>query len=255
MFRSAAVFVLATATTLTAVAQPNRDSDTPRITVSGEATVYVQPDKILINLGVETWDMDVVVAKTKNNETMGKAVAAIKALGVAQGDIQTDQLSIEPRWRDQYEKSRQDRETFLGYFVRNTLVVTLKDVTKVEPLVTNVLESGVNYLNGIQFQSTAFKKHREEAREMALKAAQEKATKMAGVFNKSIVRVHDIQEYPSNPWYGSSWGNFGGGRGYAMSQNAIAEQPGGANPEISDTIALGKIAITANVSVTFELER
>ncbi len=242
------LLMLASLPSLAQQAQP------PRITVTGEATVYVQPDKILINLGVETWDKDVVVAKTKNNETMGKTVAAIKALGVADKDIQTDQLSIEPRWRDDFQNSRQDPSTFLGYFVRNTVVVTLTDVSKVETLLTNVLQNGVNYLNGIDFQSTEFKKHREEAREMALKAAKEKAGKMAAVLDETLGGVLEIQDYGS-PWYYSGGGGFGGGgRGYSMTQNAAVDR-GGGGTEISETIALGKIAITANDSVTFSLNQ
>lgn len=232
---------------------------TPRIHVTGEATVYVKPDKILINLGIETWDMEIVAAKTKNNEILAKAIDVITDAGVAEKDIQTDQLSIEPRWRDNVG-TRQDPQIFLGYFVRNSLVVTLTDVSKVENLVTEVLEAGVNYILGIDFQSTEFKKYREEARELALKAAREKAQKMAAVLDADLGPVSEIRDHGSgSSGYYPSWGGgggFGGGggqRGYAMSQNTAIEVSGGSG-ENSETIALGKIAITASVSVSFELK-
>lgn len=223
----------------------------PRISVTGDATVYVTPDKILITLGVETWDKAVDVAKDKNNKVMADTVAAIKALGIDAKDIQTDQLSIEPRWNDSYERKA---EAFIGYFVRNTLVITLTDVTRIESLVTNVLNAGVNYIHGITFESTDFKKHREEAREMALKAAKEKAQKMAAVLDEKIGGVLEIQEHGGTPWYYSNWNSWGGGgRGYAMAQNAAMDMSGsGAD---SPTVALGKIAITVTVSVAFELQR
>lgn len=222
----------------------------PRISVTGDATVYVQPDKILITLGVETWDMEVAAAKDKNNKVMSDTVAAVKALEVPEKDIQTDQLSIEPRWRDSYERKN---DAFLGYFVRNTIVVTLTDVGKVEDLITKVLNAGVNYIHGINFESTEFKKHREEAREMALKAAKEKAEKMAGALDEKIGAVLEIQEHGSTPWHYSTWNSWGGGRGYAMAQNAISVQEGPAAN--SPTVALGKIGISVSVSVTFELKR
>lgn len=230
--------------------------DTPRITVTGEATVNVEPDKILINLGIETWDMEILPAKQKNNDILTRAIAAVKSVGVKEDGIQTDQLALEPRWRDDNRNSRQNPDGFLGYFVRNTLVVTLTDMSKVESLVTKVLEVGVNYINGINFQTTDFKKHREAARELALKAAKEKAEKMAAVLGETLGGVLEIHDHGGgSPWYSSSWGGFGGGgRGYAMSQNAIVDAGGGGG-ENSETIALGKIAITASVSVIFELKR
>jgi uncharacterized protein YggE len=63
------------------------------------------------------------------------------------------------------------------------------------------------------------------------------------------------ENYNGSPWwYNSSWAGWGSGRNHGMSQNVIQDVPGGSG-EISETIALGKISIRANVSVTFELEK
>jgi uncharacterized protein len=225
--------------------------DRPKITVNGEAVVNVRPDKIVINFGIETWDADIVVAKQKNNDILKKAKAAVKESGVSERDIQTDYLSIEPRWKSEYRK-----EDFLGYFVRNTIVVTLTDAAKVEKLVTEVLQTGVNYIHGIDFQTTEFKKYREEARELALKAGKEKAEKMAAVLGQSVGAPIQINEsYGGSPWwYWSSWSGWGYGRNQSMAQNVIENVPSSSG-EISETIALGKISIRAAVTVTFELKK
>jgi len=225
--------------------------DRPKITVNGEAVVNVTPDKIVINLGIETWNPDIVVAKQKNNEIMRKALAAMKQLGVADKDIQTDHLSVEPRWKGEYRK-----EDFVGYFVRNTVAVTLTDTAKVEELVTRVLQAGVNYIHGIDFETTELKKYREQARELALKAAKEKADKMAAVLGQSVGAPIQINEtYGGSPWsYWSSWMGWGYGRGQGMVQN-IAQNAQTGSGEASDTIALGKISVRASVSVMFELKK
>jgi uncharacterized protein YggE len=225
--------------------------DRPKITVNGEAVVYVKPDKIVISLGIETWDGDMGVAKRKNNDILRKALAAITACGVPEKEIQTDHLSIAPRWKDEYRKG-----DFIGYFVRNTLVVNLTEAEKVEELATRTLEAGVTHLHGIDFQTTDFKKHRERARELALKAAKEKAEKMASVLGQSVGAPLQIAEgYSGSPWrYYSSWGGWGSGRYEGMSQNVAQEVRGGSG-EMSDTIVLGKIAIRAGVAVTFELKK
>ena len=225
--------------------------DRSKIAVSGDAVVYAKPDKIVITLGIETWDRDIIVAKQANNEILKTAVKAIKDCGVVEKDIQTDFLSIEPRWKDEYRRGE-----FLGYFVRNTFIVTLNDTKQIEELITRVLQAGVTHIHGIDFQTTEFKKYRQQARELALKAAKEKAETMAAVLDQSIGAPLQISENPAGGggfYYSSWWGGGWGGRGGGMAQNAIQDMSGN-SPEISDTIALGKIAIRANVTVTFKLK-
>lgn len=230
--------------------EPQTYDNRPKITVNGEAVVNSKPDKIVITFGIETWDKDIMVAKNKNNGILKKAVSAIKGSGIPEKEIQTDYLSIQPRYENNYEK-----EDFIGYFVRNTFVVTLEDTEKVEELVTNVLQSGVNYIHDIDFQTTEFKKYREQARELALKAAKEKADKMAMVLGQSIGAPIQINEnYTGSPWwYSSSWSGWGYNSYYSMSQNVVQNVGTSSDGDISETIALGKISIRANVTVTFEL--
>jgi uncharacterized protein YggE len=134
------------------------------------------------------------------------------------------------------------------------LAVTLTDSGKVEGLITKALQAGVNYIFGVDFETTEFKKYREQARELALKAAKEKAEKMAGALSLSIGNPIQITEnYSGVPFYYSSWSGFNYARGMAMTQN-IAQNVSGQSAETSDTIALGKISIRANVSVVFELK-
>ena len=79
---------------------------------------------------------------------------------------------------------------------------------------------------------------------------------MAGTLGQSIGDPIQINEGygGSNWWYYSSWNGWGyGGRSNLMSQNVMQNIESGTG-EISETIALGKISIKANVNVTFELK-
>lgn len=241
-----AMLVSFTACTVTQAQISVSHDDYPTISVNGEAVVNVVPDKIIITLGVETWDKNINTAKEKNNDILEEAIATIRRADVADKNIQTDHLSIEPRYKDSYRK-----EDFLGYFVRNTLAVTITDVKKVEEIITRVLEVGVNYIHGIDFQTTEFKKYREQARELALLAAKEKAEKMTAVLGARIGGPLRINEnYSGSPM--SYWSGWGHGRAGGMSQNVMQNIPGGTS-EISETVALGKISIRAAVGVTFSL--
>ena len=170
--------------------------DRPKITVNGEAVVKVQPDQIIITFGIETWDKNVMAAKQENNEILKKAVVVIKESGIPDKHIQTDHLSIEPRYGDNYEK-----RNFIGYFVRNTFVVTVGEPDKVENLVTGVLQSGVNYIHSINFQTTEFKKYREQARELALNAAANHFTVSRWQANRSsLARIPALSTMIPQNW-------------------------------------------------------
>lgn len=221
-----------------------------QITVTGEALVYAKPDKILINFGIETRDPQLLVAKTRNAEIWKKAAAALKESGVPDKDVQTDYLSIEPRYSDHQQMGNP-----VGYVARDLFVVTLSDPAKVEALISRMLEVGVNHVNGVEFQTTQFKQHRESARQLALVAAKEKAEKMAAALGCAIGKPTAIQETYSGGYHyfssWSSWGGFGGHQG--MSQNVIQDQRGSGGDDPRN-LALGKISIRAGVSVTFQLK-
>lgn len=238
------------AVTLTLTSQVGAQTpnvDQAKISVNGEAVVYVKPDRILINFGVETSAPELTTAKTKNNEIVRRALTLFRESGIAEKDIQTDHLSIEPRYINNYPKSE-----FLGYFVRNAMVVTLNDAARIEEMVTRALGAGVNYVHGIDFQSVDLKKYREEARVLALKAAREKAEKMSAVLGQTIGRPLQITDNYANIFgrQSSGWGNMGGAN---WSQNAVQNMTAGGG-EGGETIALGQIAVRAGVSVTFELK-
>jgi uncharacterized protein YggE len=221
--------------------------DEPRlVTVNGDAEVKVAPDEVIITLGVETWNEDLSIAKNENNQAVAKILETARNKGVEEKHVQTDHISIEPRYRDQWE-----RRTFIGYFVRKTVVVTLRDVSKFEPLVSSFLDAGANYVHGIQFRTTELRKHRDKARSLAIKAASEKAEALAGELGQKVGLPHSIREGFSNWWYWSGWGSrYGGG----MMQNVAQQAGGGGASGGEGSIAPGQISVTANVTVSFELE-
>ena len=243
------LLIAITASTLAAQQTPN--AERPKISVTGEALVYAKPDKVVLNFGIETRDTELLVAKRKNADVWKKAAAALKESGVPDKDVQTDFLSIEPRYKDYNQMDDPN-----GYVTRNMFVVTIADPAKVEMLISRMLEVGVNHVNGVEFQTTQFKQHRESARELALTAAREKAEKMAAVLGSTIGKPILVSEsYSGGSWYFSSWSGWGWGHGRSagMSQNVIQDTrgPGGEDPQ---AMALGKISIRAGVAVTFELK-
>jgi uncharacterized protein YggE len=221
------------------------------ISVSGEAQVNVVPDQVIITLGVETVDRVLATSKAKNDERMTAILDVIKRFEIPQEKVQTDYIGIEPRYTSTYAQS-----DFIGYFVRKNVVITLTDLTKFEGLLSALLESGANYVMGVNFRTSDLRKYRDQARELAITAAKEKAEALAGALGQKIGKPLTISEEPVGYWsyYSSWWGGYGSGGG--MSQNVMQNAaPSGGNgaPDASTTIAPGQIAVTARVNVIFEL--
>ena len=217
------------------------------ITVTGEAQVRVVPDEVVLHFGVETTNPSLQVAKEQNDERVRRVLALMREMGVEQRHVQTDFISIEP-W---YRRSSDVPES-LEYRVRKTIVVTLRDISKFEEMLARALEAGVNHVHGVQFRTTELRRHRDQARALAITAAREKATALAQQLGHRIGAAYRINEHSG--WYSpySWWG--GGSRGGGMAQNVIQESAGAAG-SADGAIALGQITVTANVTVSFMLEQ
>lgn len=220
----------------------------PTIDVQGSADVKVVPDQVFIVFGIETSDPNLTVAKSTNDERVRKLLALTRDIKIDPKYVQTDFISIEP-W--EHELRDDNRTVRLEYRVRKNIAVTLSEVTKFEELLSRALEGGVNHVHGIQFRTTELRKHRDQAREMAIQAAKEKATLLAGKLGRQIGPAIRISEYGGG-WYSpySWWGGQGYGSN-AMSQ--VSSQVGEASVS-EGTIAFGQITVTASVSVSFALQ-
>jgi uncharacterized protein YggE len=231
-------------------AEPQAVTEPPRlVTATGDAEVRVVPDEVVLSLGVETWDMNLDIAKDQNDEIITKLLALTEEFGIPPEHVQTEFVSIEPRYRNGYY----EESDFIGFFVRRTVVVTLRDLSRFEDLLAEALGAGVNYVHGIEFRTTELRKHRDQARALAIQAAREKAEAMAGQLGQKLGEPVSINEVQSGWWssYGGWWGRSWGG---AMAQNVIQEL-GGSGPTGDDSLAPGQINVNARVSVSFELAR
>lgn len=207
------------------------------ITVTGEAEMRVVPDEVFFDLTVQTLNRELKVAKAQTDERLKRLVELTRRYGVEAKDVQTDYISVEPRYRGGNE-TRQ----FLGFAVRKDLAFTLRDVSKAEAMLSEVLETGVTRINDIDFRSSELRKHRDQARALAIRAAREKAVALTNEIGQKIGKAYSIEEIVAtgNP----SMQNY--------TSNAVGSS--GDSEATSGTLALGQIKINARVVVRFELE-
>jgi len=214
------------------------DKPEPRlITITGEAEVKVAPDEVVFDLTVQTINKDLRTAKSQADDRLKKVLELTRKYKIAPQDVQTDYIKLEPRYRGNDES-----RLFLGYSVRKDLVFTLRDVTQAESLLSEVIESGVSRINSIRFQSSQLRKYRDQARALAIKAAQEKANALTNEIGQKIGKAYSIEE--EAPPRANAYAN--------ITQNSTT-YVGGNSDESEGTLALGMIAISARVTVRFEL--
>jgi uncharacterized protein YggE len=149
------------------------ETQPPAISVSGEATISVPPDLAEINGGVTTEAKNARDASAANNKAMSAVLQALKASGVAEKDIQTSRLSLQPQSAP--IKGNNGPMQIVGYRASNRVTVTVRDVTKVANAIDALVSSGANDISGISFMVSQASKLLDDARAKAIDDAHRKA--------------------------------------------------------------------------------
>jgi hypothetical protein len=154
-------------------------SETPAISVTGEATISVPPDQAQVEAGVTSNGKTAREASEANNVTMGQVLLALKAAGIDAKDIQTSRLSLQPQSAPNHSTN-----AIVGYRASNQVTVRVRDVTKVASTIDLLVGAGANDIGGINFMVSQASKLLDDAREQAVADARRKAeiyAKAAGV--------------------------------------------------------------------------
>ena len=146
------------------------------ISVSGEGSIDLVPDLALLNVGVEAMAENVSQAREEAAQAMDAVIAAVKAQGLEDRDIQTRAFNIWPQYEYQ-----DNRSTLVGYRVNNSATVKIRDINNVGPLIDDVANAGGNAtrIDGIRFTVEDPKPHIAALREAAFQDAMAKAEHLA----------------------------------------------------------------------------
>lgn len=217
-----------------------KEVDRPLITVTGEAEILVVPDEVDFALRVVTMDKALSTAMEQNDQVVKSLFALARKYRIPPEQLQTDRISVTQRFTD--EEVTKKPPVFLGYTVIKNVAIILRDVSKSEELLTDIIKSGVSYIQNVYFRTTQLRKYKDEARARAIKAAQEKAIALTREIGQSIGKAYSISEEGPTPSYSQN--------------NNVNFSYSASSPSPSDdsTIALGQISITARVTVSFELK-
>jgi uncharacterized protein YggE len=201
------------------------------ITVTGDAVTAATPDRVTIRLGVATPGDTARKASEANAKTMTAVLAAIKAAGAEERDIQTSHLSLQPH----FEQDKNGPPHLAGFHASNDITVKLRDIGKLSDLIDRAVAAGANEMSGIEFSVSDRSKRLDDARAQAVEDARRKAeiyAKAAGaVIGRPVSITESMSSSPPRP----------------VAAAAFRAAPTPVSP--------GEVVMQASVTVSFELTK
>ncbi|MFN4185653.1 MAG: SIMPL domain-containing protein [Hyphomonas sp.] len=222
---------------------PNSIQPETTIQVSAEARIDRAPDIAFVTAGVTEERASAKEAMAAQASAMNGVFEALRAAGIADRDMQTSGLSLQPRY-DYVETAGRDgvkrgTQKLAGYVASNQVTVRVRDLARLGDTLDRLVSSGGNTLSGVNFAIDDDKEMRNEARSKAMKDAIAKAELYAAASGLRVSRIVTISEgYEHSP------------QPMPMARMQMASDMMESTP-----VAGGEVGVTANVSVLFELTK
>jgi len=208
-----------------------------KISVSGEGTVKVTPNIMVLSITAETIGDNTTKVKKDNDAIINKALTFLKKMKIAQKDIKTQKLSLYPKY--DYGKKK-------NYNVASQSInITLKDLSAYEKIMEGLMDAGINRLDGITYESSKIEILKSESRKLAVLNAKKKAEDLAGALGQKVGKAISISDNSTHHGYEIL-------NAPMMSNKSMAMDAGEALS--MTTISQGEIDIKSSVDVTFILE-
>ena len=207
------------------------------ISVSGTASISLAPDIATIVLGVESIDETVADARSAAASAMAGIVNVLTEAGVADEDIQTQRLSIQP----QYDYSSEKRE-LIGFTVVNIVNVTVRDIDSVGSIIDKSVEAGgdLTRIQSIYFSVDDTEPYEDQLIADAVQDATDKASNLADLTGVTLGKPLAI--------------NYGGGVPYPVLDRsfglAMVEESAGFDTSVSP----GEVETSVTVNIVFSIE-
>ena len=231
----ALIGLLALASPLAPVAAqewPSEAISGTRLSVTAEGRVTRPPDYVGIDAGVTNEAPTATEAIRQNAARMEAIRAALRRAGIADRDIRTSSISLQPQWREVDNQPR----LFTGYMASNQLGIRFRDIGSAGRVIDTLVGAGVNQIQGPNLGIERPEAALDEARALAVANARARADLYARALGMRIRRVVSISESANS----SPMANFANAR----TARFVAQTE----------IDPGVQALTIDVTMVFELE-
>ncbi|HUO22757.1 MAG TPA: SIMPL domain-containing protein [Caulobacteraceae bacterium] len=162
----------------------------PTLDLSAVGEVQAAPDMARLSIGVSSQGPTALAAGRANAERMAQVMAALRKQGVADADIQTSSISLNPDYA--YADNQPPKLT--GYKAENVVTATVRDLAKLGLTIDAVSTAGANQVNGVTFGLKDPLASEDEARRRAAKALAAKADLYAQATGFRAVKLMTLRE-------------------------------------------------------------
>ena len=207
------------------------------LSVSAHAEATRVPDVATISAGVVTQAADANAAMQANAKQMDGVMRAIRAAGIAERDIQTSGINLNP----QYRYAENQPPAITGYQASNTVNIKVRDIGDLGGVLDALVASGANQVNGPSFEIDEPEAAYDEARREALAKARARANMYAETLGMRVRRIVSIDE--------------GGGFQPPMPMPMMAMSRAEKGVAYDTAVSPGETTLSANLNVVFELGR
>lgn len=239
MTRSTLMFLAAASAMVPAAASAGQVQipvNGPLIELTVSESVGSAPDVVNLSAGVNATSTVASEALAQNAERMARVIAAIEAQGVAERDIRTSQISLNP----QYEWNEAERrQIFRGYQVSSTVEIRLREVPRTGRVLDAIVSAGADEVGAITWSVDDPGPAQDRAREAAFATARERALQLARQAGYADVRLLEVSEGAPG-WSGPQ----------PLAMNAALEARNMTMP-----IRPGEVASSVTISVKYEMTR
>jgi uncharacterized protein YggE len=185
----------------------DRSGSTPTLEVGGQGEAKAAPDVAVVRLGAEAQAKTAQAAQSQVSAVMERALQKIRAVGIAERDIQTTGVRLHPV----YERQPRGDETppeVVAYRASNTVQVEVQNLSLIGRVIDAGVGAGANRVEDISFDLRDDTAARTQALREAVAQARSKAEVLAKAMDVRLVAVHEVQEggvhvIPPRPYGGA----------------------------------------------------
>lgn len=168
------------------------------VAVVGEAYEDVAPDRAILRFGVVTDRPTAAAAASDNAAAMAAILADLKAMGISDADMQTQNVSLTPISTEERD-AKGKTKTIQSYRASNTLAVFVKPVDKAGDIIGRAIDKGANSLDGVDYDHSNLDAKRDDLRAKAVKDAERRARIYAEAAGLRLARVIEIRPVEDGP--------------------------------------------------------
>jgi uncharacterized protein len=193
------------------------------------------------------------VAKQQSDQVVARILELTRRFKIDARNVKTDRISVDSIYEvinngkirsttsDDDDDGIVGTRRFKGFKVSTTVIVKLTELNRFEEFFAESLKTGINEVDSVTFQTSKLRENKDKARDLAMKAAREKATAMAGSVGQTIGKAIKITEGSSASRYSNSSAN-----------NFVLDSAVSTATNVA-TFAPGSIKVEAEVTVNFLL--